>query len=162
ATKATEIHPMSQAKSLAATLFILLLGTCNVLLAQLHGSTEPIQVTGILRYADGNPASDVIVRLEALTGGIVGEIRTDRLGKFRFDGLSPKQYQLVIRQAGFRAIQREVNLVMVSAEFAQLTLVRDVPEKYSVIPPTKVVDANAPAEAVKEFQKADQAFVNEK
>lgn len=153
---------MLQLKCFAAILFMLLLGPCNSLMAQLHGSTEPIQVTGILRYADGNPANDVVVRLEALTGGVVGEIRTDRLGKFRFDGLSPKQYQVVIRHAGFREIQREVNLVMVSAEFVQLTLVPTGLAKSSVIPPPKVVDANVPAEAVREYEKADAAFANDK
>ena len=131
--------------------------------AQVHGNTEPIQVTGVLRYAeDGRPANDVVVRLEALTGGVVNEVRTDRLGKFRFPDLSPKQYHVVIRQPGYRAIQREVNLVMMFAEYLQLSLVPESSAKTSAPPAPKVVDVNVRPEALKEFEQAQAAFASEK
>src|SRR5450432_3089941 len=103
---------------LTAPILLLLAAAAGETFAQqpLHSSTEPIQVSGQVRYQNGQPANEVVVRLEALAGGSVAEIRTDRLGKFRFPGLSPKQYQLVIRQPGYREIQREVNLVMVAQE----------------------------------------------
>jgi len=127
-----------------------------------HSNTEPIQVTGVLRYAeDGRPANDVVVRLEALTGGVVNEVRTDRLGKFRFPDLSPKQYHVVIRQPGYRAIQREVNLVMMFAEYLQLSLVPESSAKTST-PSPKVVDVNVRPEALKEFEQAQAAFASEK
>src|SRR2546423_5587173 len=131
----------------------------------LHGSTEPIQVSGVLRYAGNNqPANEVIVRLESLAGGFVTEVRTDRLGKFRFTGLSPVQYHVEIRHPGYREILREVNLVMTSAEYLQLTLVPDEPARGTPAAPspTKVLDANVPPEARKEFEKGDAALASEK
>src|SRR5215467_6361027 len=91
----------------------------------MRDSKEPIQVTGQLRFGGGAPANEVLVRLEALSGGVVGEVQTDRLGKFAFTNLSPVQYQIFVRYPGYREIQREVNLVMVSSEYLQLQLVPD-------------------------------------
>jgi cytochrome c-type biogenesis protein CcmH/NrfG len=131
--------------------------------AQLHSSTEPIQVTGQLRYQNGQPATDVVVRLDSLSGGVAGEVRTDRLGKFRFQNLFPIQYQVIIRQPGYQEIQREVNLVMVSTENLQLSLVPDTPSVSSKPPPSGfVIDANVPPEARKEFEKADAALATAK
>jgi len=129
-------------------------------MGNLRGNTEPIQVSGQVRYVNGNPANDVLVRLETLTGGYAGDVRTDRLGKFRFQGLLPIQYQLTIRIPGFKEIDHEVNLVMVSSEYLQLQLVPDSPPHS---PGSKVVlDVNVPAEARKEFEKAEAALDTQK
>ena len=125
--------------------------------AQFPSSTQPVQITGVLRSADtGQPVSDVVVRLEGLSGGYLNEVRTDRLGKFRFQNLAPVQYHVVIRHPGYREIQREVNLIMTYAEYLQLSL---VPENSSSTPPPVssklVLDANVPPQARKEFEKAD-------
>jgi len=50
---------------------------------------------------------------------------------------------------------------MVSAEFLQLTLVPEAPAKSSVILSPKVLDANAPAEAIREYERADAAFARD-
>src|ERR1700730_5543697 len=61
--------------------------------AQVHSVSEPMEIRGQVRFARGGaPVDNVVVRLEALSGGAVNEERTDRLGKFRFAGLSPMQY----------------------------------------------------------------------
>lgn len=128
-----------------------------------HSSTEPIQITGLVRYAaTGRPADEIIVRLQGLSGGYVGEVRTDRLGKFRFTGLVPIQYQLDIRHPGYQEIQREVNLVMVSSEYLQLSLVAEKPSGPLPPPPSKlVVDANVTPEARKEYEKAESLLANQ-
>src|SRR5205823_5074768 len=93
-----------------------------------HSSTEPIEIRGQVRYAVGlGPVANVLVRLESLNGGYVGEERTDNLGKFRFSGLLPMQYLVYIRHPGYRDIQREVNLVMIPSDYIQLQLVPDNP-----------------------------------
>ena len=122
----------------------------------LRGNTEPFQVTGQVRYVNGNPANDVLVHLETLTGGYVGDVRTDRLGKFRFQSLLPIQYQLTIRIPGFKEINHEVNLVMVSSENLQFQLVADPPARPAAS--KTILDANVPAEARKEFEKAEVAL----
>lgn len=128
-----------------------------------HATTEPIQITGILRYAEsGQPASQINVRLETFSGGYVTDVRTDRLGKFRFQGLNPVQYHVIIRYPGYHEIEREVNLVMTSAEYLQLALVPDKSASSSSapLPPTKLVlDARVPVEARREFEKGDDALI---
>jgi tetratricopeptide (TPR) repeat protein len=121
-------------------------------------SNQPIQITGYLRYADGSPANEVVVRLERLSGGYVTDVRTDRLGKFRFTGLAPQQYHVVIRHPGYRDIEREVNLLFMGAENLQLALIPDRAEVGNKPPPASsklILDASVPTEARKEFEKAE-------
>src|SRR5918912_394893 len=80
-------------------------------LAQIRNTTEPAEIRGQIRYANGTPAFNVIVRLEKLSGGYEGEMPTDRMGRFRFTRLSPIQYRLNVREPGYQEIDREVNLV---------------------------------------------------
>jgi tetratricopeptide (TPR) repeat protein len=127
-----------------------------------HSITEPIEIRGQVRYAvGGRPAERVNVRLESISGGFVAEERTDSLGKFRFASLQPIQYLVSIRLPGFKEIQREVNLVMIPSDYIQLGLVPDGPVSggASVYSP-KLLDANVPAEARKEFEKGDAALLN--
>src|SRR5262245_8134558 len=127
-----------------------------------HSSTEPIEIRGQVRFARGNaPAENVLVRLESVNGGYVGEERTDRLGKFRFPNLLPIQYFVSLRHPGFLEIRREVNLVMVPSDYIQLTLVPEDPTaNTSTVYSPKIIDANVPPEARKEFEKAQAALAN--
>ena len=131
--------------------------------AQVRSAIEPVEIRGQVRYTNGSPAFDVIVRLEKQSGGYEGEQRTDRLGKFRFPNLSPVQYRISVRHPGYREIDREVNLVMQSSDYVQLTLVAD-----AVAVPTSpagmsgVVNANVPPEAQKEFEKGRVAVQDAK
>lgn len=93
--------------------------------AQFPSPNQPVEITGQARYANGTPAFDVIVRLEQQSGGYIGEVRTDRLGKFQFRGLVPQQYRLSIRHPGYKEIDREVNLVMQFSDYVQLLLLAD-------------------------------------
>lgn len=145
---------------------LILFGAAFSALAQIgaHSMTEPIEIRGQVRFAvGGRPAERVNVRLESISGGFVGDERTDSLGKFRFAGLQPIQYLVSIRLPGFKEIQREVNLVMIPSDYIQLGLVPDDPVSSgaSVYSP-KLLDANVPTEARKEFEKADAALANKK
>lgn len=155
---------------LRPTLFLLTIGFtlgCYPAFGQSTGisGTQPIQITGYLRYANGSPATEIVVHLERFSGGIVADVRTDHLGKFRFTGLSPLQYQVVIHHPGYRNIAREVNLVMVTAENLQLELIPDGTEMGNKPPPSSskvVLDASVPPEARKEFEKAEAILATEK
>lgn len=148
---------------------ILLTLACYPVFAQssqpMFSPAQPIQITGYLRYADRSPANEVVVRLEGLSGGYVGEVRTDRLGKFRFSGLQPQQYHVVIHHPGFRDIEREVNLVWTGSENLQLTLIPNPSEMGNRPPPAYpkvVLDASVPAQARKEFEKAEAILATQK
>jgi tetratricopeptide (TPR) repeat protein len=93
------------------------------------------------------------VRLDQLSGGFVTEVRTDRLGKFRIPNLAPIQYQVIIRQPGYQEIQREVNLIMSGSEYLQLQLLPEQPAIETVHLVPRILDANVPLEARKEFER---------
>jgi Tfp pilus assembly protein PilF len=125
--------------------------------SQLRSPREPAEISGQLRYAAGGaPAAEVVVRVDQLSGGFFTEVRTDRLGKFRISGLSPIQYQVIIRHPGYVEISREVNLVFQSRDYLQLQLVAEA----SATPITKpvsprVLDVNLPVEARHEFERGE-------
>jgi tetratricopeptide (TPR) repeat protein len=125
--------------------------------AQFRSRNEPAEIRGQLRYAQGGaPAADVVVRLDQLTGGFVAEVRTDRLGKFRFSNLSPIQYHLIVRHPGYQELFREVNLIMTGSEYLQLQLHSNEPASAKIKHSTGVLDANVPAAARKEFEKGEE------
>jgi tetratricopeptide (TPR) repeat protein len=143
-------------------LISLLIMTTTSVCAQLRSPTEPAEIRGQLRYAQGGaPANEIVVRLDQLTGGFVEEARTDRMGKFRFSNLLPVQYRLVVRHPGYKEIEKEVNLVITSSEYLQLQL---TPEE---LPPSartgtyKIVSANVSPEARREFEKADNVLAGD-
>jgi len=128
-------------------------------------STQSIHITGMIRYANGAPADEVMVRVERFSGGDTRDTRTDRLGKFSFTGLSPQQYHLTIRQPGYYEITREVDLVFTGQENLQLTLIADPHAIGSKAPPASskfVLDARVPVEARREFEKADALLISDK
>ena len=151
------IHRMPEHAFKAAVLFILLLITPPFVRAQFRSAAQPAEIRGQLRYAlGGTPAEDIVVRVDQLSGGFVAEARTDRLGKFRFANLLPIQYQIIIRHPGYQEIQREVNLIMTGSEYLQLQLVSDVSTHLPERVATKLLDANVPSEARKEFEKGEE------
>jgi len=128
--------------------------------AQVHSASEPIEISGQIRFASNNtPAPNIVVRLEALSGGLVSEEVTDRLGKFRFASLSPVQYFVTVRLSGYREVRREVNLIMQSSEFVQIQLVPETSDTETPPKNTKVLDANVPPEARSEFEKGETALL---
>jgi tetratricopeptide (TPR) repeat protein len=140
--------------SLALVLLLLVSSTFSS--AQFRSPNQPSEIRGQVRYAlGGAPANEVIVRVDQLSGGFINEVRTDRLGKFRITNLAPIQYQVIIRQPGYQEIQREVDLVMNGSEYLQLQLVPEQAAAAAVNLSARILDANVPLEARKEFEKAE-------
>jgi Tfp pilus assembly protein PilF len=139
---------------LSVAAFIALLVSPTFGSAQFRSPNQPAEIRGQVRYAlGGAPAFEVVVRVDQFSGGFINEVRTDRLGKFRITNLAPIQYQVIIRQPGYQEIQREVNLVVMGSEYLQLQLVPEpaVPVHLAA----RILDANVPLEARKEFEKAE-------
>src|SRR6476469_4415716 len=82
------------------------------ILAQVSSPTTTVEIHGQVRFAEGGaPAANVVVRLESYdSGGSIGEVFTDRLGKFSFSGLHPAQYSIRIRQSGYRDTQQNIDM----------------------------------------------------
>jgi Flp pilus assembly protein TadD len=143
-------------------LLLISLGVVSAV-AQVHSASEPIEISGQIRFAsNGTPVPNIVVRLEALSGGLVNEEVTDRLGKFRFSSLSPVQYFVTVRLPGYREVRREVNLIMQSSDFVQIQLVPESSDTETPLRNTKVLDAHVPPEARGEFEKGETALEKNK
>jgi hypothetical protein len=147
----------------SAALFSALLGFTIPTPAQRAPPTSsiPLQIRGQIRYAIGNrPAEFVLVRVENLSGGIAGEVNTDRSGRFTLTGLAPDLYTVSVRIAGYREIQQQVDLRTQLSDYVQLQLVAEVSRPGPSLPAehSSVVDANVPKPALSEFEKGRDAL----
>ncbi len=125
---------------------------------RLEGQPMAGQIVGQVRYADGSkPAFDVLVSCEAFSGGIIGQERTDRSGRFRFDKLGPVQFTVSVRLPGYVPVQETVELGTTSTVYVQLTL-RPDPSAIGAANPTGVVEAGVPPAAQKAFDKGETAL----
>jgi Tfp pilus assembly protein PilF len=124
----------------------------------------PATVHGQVRYAHGGaPADNVLVRLERFSGGIEGEAITDRTGKFQFSGVPPAVYLVRVHLPGFRDEQRQIDLQTTPSDYVLFHLLPDeVRSSNASVQPTKLLDANVPPRAQKEFEKAQQILLSSK
>jgi Tfp pilus assembly protein PilF len=124
------------------------------------------QISGQVRYADSKaPALNVIVQLDSMTAGNVGQTQTDRNGKFSFSGLRAEQLRVVIRVPGYQTYEETVDLMTAPTGLVNVQLVRDrssragddeVGQRGSAA----VIDANIPLDAQAEYTKA-KALIDE-
>ena len=124
------------------------------------------QISGQVRYADSKaPAENVLVRVEGFSGGLAGQIVTDRTGKFSFGGLHAEQYRVTLHAPGYNDIEETVDLMTAPTGLVNALLVRD---RSSLSGDNSdpagrlnsVVDANVPAAAQEEYNKG-KAIVDE-
>jgi Tfp pilus assembly protein PilF len=129
-----------------------------LILGQVSAPTTTVEIHGQVRFGEGGaPAANVVVRLESYDGGgSIGEVFTDRLGKFSFSGLHPAQYSIRVRQSGYRDVQQNIDMTTTSSGLVMLQLFRDIPIAGKSVAGT--VDANVPAAAQKEFDKGVTAL----
>ncbi len=116
-----------------------------------------------MRLADnsGKAAEQILVTLEAFGGGIIDQVRTDSAGKFRFTGLAPELFRIIIRQPGFVEVQREVDLRTISRDNLHLQLTPETSEKRPP-GPTAIISIDVPPEAQKEFDQGRTILLDEK
>ncbi len=121
-----------------------------------------IQINGQVRYREGTPAENLVVRLEAFSGAIVGEAITDRTGKFHFSSLSQGQYLVSVHLSGYRDIRQTVDLETATSQYLLLQLIADSGTTGAVTRSSAgEVDATVPVVAQSEFDKAQAALGQE-
>jgi tetratricopeptide (TPR) repeat protein len=126
-------------------------------------ATHPVtlEVHGQVRYGDTRtPAANIIVRLETFSGGVTGQILTDREGKFLFSGLASTQYILTIHAPGYRDFQQSIDLLTATSDFVYAYLSRERGREPSMR--VGYIDANVPDNARKEFEKGQAALSEQK
>jgi Flp pilus assembly protein TadD/5-hydroxyisourate hydrolase-like protein (transthyretin family) len=124
-------------------------------------SVQPIEVSGQVRITDlGEPARNVSVRLERFSGGIVEEMSTDNLGRFRFAGLQRGYYTVIINAEGFEPVRQNADLQVIFRAYLMFELTRRKagnPDSSLV-----VIDARVPGSARDEFTKARVALLDKR
>jgi tetratricopeptide (TPR) repeat protein len=99
------------------------------------------------------------VRLEKFSGGLEGETITDRTGKFQFAGMPPAQYIIKVHLPGFRDEQRQIDLQTTTSEYVLFQLLPETVDRPKSGARSKVVDADVPISAQQEFNRAEDAFL---
>jgi cytochrome c-type biogenesis protein CcmH/NrfG len=136
--------------------------------AQLPRTNAPVEIRGQVRFRDGGaPAVNTIVRLESFRGGYIGEVITDRSGKFRFTGLTPDDYIVRVHLPGYRDAEQRVDLQRISSDYVFLTLTRDPnslssPTSSAATAAVGTVDASVPAPARAEYEAGRAAILDRK
>jgi hypothetical protein len=87
-----------------------------------------------------------------------------RNGTFQFRGLQKTQDTIIVRAAGYREAQQQVNLQIVSSEYVQLQLTADPNARKESEPAAiaGILDANVPPDAQKEFAAGRKAMLEAK
>jgi tetratricopeptide (TPR) repeat protein len=121
------------------------------------------EISGQLRYAAGGaPADKVLVRLETFGGGTIGQILTDRTGKFQFRGLMPAIYVITAHATGYIEVRQQIDLKTSPREYLLLQLVAEKSGETKSSTTTMLLDATIPAEAQKEFDQGRKLILDEK
>lgn len=128
-----------------------------------------LQVSGMIRYAANHqPAENVLVRIESFSGGLVGQMTTDRTGRFTFSGLTGQQYIVTAHAPGYFDLRENVDLLTQNTAYLNMELAADKDaigsenngrtNQFSTMP---VIDAAIPADAQTEYAKG-QSLLNNK
>jgi tetratricopeptide (TPR) repeat protein len=113
------------------------------------------EITGQVRLPNGRAtANDIQVRLE-FYGGLVDQTSTDSVGRFRFTRLKRAPYTVVVRVPGYREERQTVDISVVGRAHIILQLTAaEAARPPSGVGDAEVVDAKAPPEARREYEKA--------
>lgn len=144
---------------------ILTFAACPTAFAQFGGpgaTSTPAQLHGQVRYAHGGqPAHQILVRLERFDGGIVDQQYTDRSGKFRFAGLRQLTYNVSIHVPGYEDVNQQVELSTKRSDYIFLVLRSDGTTREASLGPAVVIDSKVPLNARREFEKGRTAIMGD-
>lgn len=144
---------------LVAPIF-LALTVCPALAQGGRPGSLPAQINGQVRYAQGGqPAFNIIVRLDRFHGGRIDEVRTDRSGKFRFTGLGPEIYIVSTHTPGFEDFSQDVELKTTNVQYVSIVIKADGTGMLSSdAHPPEVINANVSRNAQNEYAKGRTAM----
>ncbi len=122
-----------------------------------------VEINGQVRYAvGGGPVDKALVRVENFSGGLAGQVLTDRTGKFSFSGITPAIYTITIRMQGFQEIKRQIDLQTTTRDYQQYQLVAEKSGNPVNTDSAKVIDARIPVEAQKEYDTGRVELIEQK
>lgn len=120
-------------------------------------------ITGQVRFADTKqPAYNVLVSCDAFQGGYVGQVQTDRNGRFNFNDLAPAQFMIKVQAPGYLAEQQSAELQTTSSAYLQFSLRPDPNAARGTGLTGFVPEAGIPPAAQQEFEAGRAALLDEK
>jgi tetratricopeptide (TPR) repeat protein len=125
-------------------------------------------IRGQVRYENGEPAHDVIIRLRSDMIAFQTEMQTDAQGKFNFDGLPLSTFRLTIEGQGFRPYESHIDISMSKMAYEQITLRLNKEPESQAIPPEgpnsqiSAQEAAMPDAARKEYAKGRELLLQGK
>ena len=123
-------------------------------------STMAGRISGQVRFADtGQPAYNVLVSCDNVSGGLAGQVMTDRNGRFNFQ-VPLSQFNVTVRVAGYIEQTQTVELLTTPSAYLQFSLRPDKAQPAAANP--AVIDASIPANARQEFDAASKALATGK
>jgi len=122
---------------------------------------QTFEITGQVNLASTNgPATNVEVRLERFSGGVVDQMSTDGRGRFRFSNLQRGYYKVIINAQGYSPAQQEADLTVVSRSYLVFSLALDKTQSSLPMGAGEIIDARVPAEARQQFEQGRQALAH--
>ena len=149
-----------------ATVLCVLLGSAMLVSAQesRDKTLATGQITGQVRFADTRqPAFNVLVSCDSTNGGLIGQVQTDRNGKFTFTNLAIAPYNVTVRASGYIEERQNVELMTSPTAYLQFQLQPDKSKPAAAeTNASGVIDASVPEGARHEFDAASKALATGK
>ena len=124
-------------------------------------NSNTFEVSGEVRLSDtGVSPTNVPVRLERFSGGLIDQIVTDSRGRFRFPNLPRGYYKVIVNAPGYRSAQQDADLQMLFRIYLVFELISDSSKNSSGLPLlTNVIDARIPVAAREDFENGRAALL---
>ena len=120
-------------------------------------SNQSFEVSGQVNLGGTNsPITDVPVRLDRFSGGIVDQINTDSRGRFRFTNLQRGYYKVTINAAGYAPAQQDADLTLLFKTYLVFALTKIDSNARPLT--NEVIDARIPPEARAEYSRGRDAL----
>ena len=103
----------------------------------------------------------MLVSCDNISGGLIGQVLTDRNGRFSFTNLPLSQYNITVRVNGYIEEKQTVELMTSPTAYLQFQLKPDKSKPAAAANPG-VVDAAIPEDARREFDAASKALATGK
>ncbi|MGI9068659.1 MAG: tetratricopeptide repeat protein [Pyrinomonadaceae bacterium] len=145
------------------TLLAFLLITCPTLAQRdrdTFTSSPALEISGRVLLADtGESGRNIQVRLERFSGGIVDQLTTDSVGRFRFMVPQRGYYTVVVNAPGFGPAQQQADLQVLFRAFLVFELVTDKSaNRAGAAGVLSFIDVRVPSAARDEFARAGTAL----
>ena len=121
-------------------------------------NSQVFEVSGEVRLNDGGAMTNIQVRVERFSGGLIDSIVTDNRGRFRFPNLQRGYYRVIVNAPGYVPTQQDADLQVLARVYLVFELTSDGSSSTGTPLLIDVVDARVPAAARQAFSNGRTAL----